>query len=301
MKVLKWIGIVLAVVVGVVIVAAAGLAIYGSVKFKPTYADRPLYPITADASPERIARGKYLMEEAILCTEACHSEFGKTLAGGAENINEGPVSFVFAASNITPEQNTGLGSWSDAEIARAIREGIDQDGVGLVIMPSYNYRALSDEDVAAVVGYLRDFEPVVNEVPAVDGNLVAKILLALGMFGPDPVGDPITEKQATPQQGTMENGAYMVSLGDCSACHKANLAGGVLPFSSPTDAPAANLTPGGELAFWTAEDFIQAVREGVHPGGRTFADGMPRYGTTDEDLTDIFNYLMSLPPLPANE
>ena len=194
-----------------------------------------------------------------------------------------------------------MGGWSDAEIARAVREGIDKDGVGLVIMPSYSYRALSDEDVAAVVGYLRGSEAVVNEVPDVGGNLIAKILLALGMFGPDPVGDPITEKQAAPQQGTLENGAYMVSLGDCSACHMANLAGGALPFSSPEDTPAANLTPGGELTFWTAEDFIQAVREGVHPGGRTLADGMPRYGTTDEDLTDIFNYLMSLAPLPANE
>jgi hypothetical protein len=45
-----------------------------------------------------------------------------------------------------------LGGWSDAEIARAIREGVDKDGVGLVIMPSANYRALSDADVAAVVG-----------------------------------------------------------------------------------------------------------------------------------------------------
>ena len=70
MKVLKWIGTVLAAVVGVLIVAVVGLSIYGSVKFKPTYSDRPLYPITADTSPEGLARGKYLMEEAISCTEA---------------------------------------------------------------------------------------------------------------------------------------------------------------------------------------------------------------------------------------
>ena len=300
-KVLKWIGILLVGILGLIVIAGTGLAIYGSVNFKPAYSNRPLYEITADISPEGIARGKYLMEEAILCTEACHSEYGKTLAGGSETISEGPVSIVFAPSNLTMDQETGLGSWTDAEIARAIREGVDKDDVGLVIMPSYNYGALGDADVAAIVGYLRSVEPIFNEVPPVNGNIAAKILSALGMFGPDPVSEPITDLQLVPQPGTVENGRYMVSLGDCSACHKQNLAGGALPLSSPEDTPASNLTPGGELAYWDVEDFIAAVQEGQHPGGRILDEGMPRYGTTDEDLKDIFTYLLSLPALPMNE
>ena len=217
-------------IVGVLIVALIGLVIYSNYFFKPSYPDRELYPISADISPVGVARGKYLMEEAILCTEACHSEFGKTLAGGYEQINEGPVSVLWAVPNITQDVDTGIGGWTDSEIARAIREGIDNEGVGLAVMPSYNYRVLSDADVA---GYLRSVEPEINKVPEFDGNFIAKIMLALGLFGLDPVGESISEEQFNPQQGTLENGRYMLSLGDCSACHKENLAGGALPLSSP--------------------------------------------------------------------
>ena len=300
-QILKWIGLVLAGLLGVVIIGFIGLAIYSSARFKPTYSERPLYPIVADTSPEGIARGKYLMEDAMLCAEACHSDFGKTLAGGAETITQGPVRFVFAVPNLTPDQETGLGTWTDPEIARAIREGIDKDGVGMIGMPSYSYYALSDADLAAVVGYLRNLEPVKNEVQEIDGNVVAKILLALGLFGPDPVGEAITQPQVNPQQGTLENGKYLVAIGDCMGCHKQTLAGGPLPLASPGDTPAANLTPGGELAFWTAEDFIQAVQIGKHPGGRILDESMPRYRMTDSDLTDLFNYLMTLPALSMNQ
>ena len=300
-KVLKWIGIILAGILGVLIIGVIGLSIYATVRFKPTYSDRPLYPITADTSPEGIARGAYLMEDAMKCTDACHSFSGNKLAGGAETINEGPVRFVFAIPNLTPDQETGLGSWSDAEIARAIREGIDRDGVALVAMPSYSYHALSDADAAAVVGYLRSLEPVRNEVPPIEGNIVAKIILALGLFGPDPVGEPIIEASLNPQPGTIENGKYMVAIGECMGCHKQNLAGGALPMAAPDDIPAANITPGGELAFWTVEDFIQAVRTGAHPGGRILDSEMPRYQMTDEDLNDLFSYLMTLPALPMNQ
>ena len=190
-KVLKWIGIVLGGLVGLVVVVAIGLIIYGQLKFKPTYSNRPLYPITADTSPAGIARGKYLMEGAMACTDACHTGDAGPLAGSVENIDQGPISVVFAAPNLTPDE-TGSASWSDAEIARAIREGIDKDGKGLMVMPAYTFHALSDDDVAAMVGYLRSLPPVHHEVPPFQANAVAKVFNALGMFGPSPVGEPIT-------------------------------------------------------------------------------------------------------------
>lgn len=294
-KVLIGIAIAIGALVGIVIIIAVGLILFGQVSFKRTIANRPLYPITADTSPEGLARGKYLMEEAMLCAEACHSPEETPFTGGVEEVNEGPIAFTFAPPNLTPDDETGLGSWSDAEIARALREGVDKDGKELVIMPAYTYRALSDADVAAIIGYLRNLEPVHNEIPPVNGNAVAKVMLALGMFGPNPVGDPIEEAQTTPASGTVENGEYMVALGGCVDCHQTNLAGGALPFSDPEDVPAANLTPAGELQNWTVEDFIQAVREGVHPEGRTLDEGMPRYHTSDEDLADIFAYLKTIP------
>ena len=295
-KALKWIGIILGGLIGLLVVAVIGLAIYASLKFKPTHANRPLYQITADTSPEGMARGKYLMEDAMLCAEACHSPEGKPFQGQAEEISDGPIQALFAVPNLTPDQETGLGSWSDAEIARAIREGVDKDGVGLVVMPAYNYKALSDADVAAIIGYLRNLEPVHHEIPPFSGNIFAKVLNAMGAFGPSPVGEPITAPKDTPPAGTPEYGQYMLALGACSDCHKANLAGGAIPFAEEGVPWSANLTPAGELANWNEADFIAAVQEGRHPGGGNLHDEMPRYKMSDEDLKAIFMYLKTIPP-----
>jgi mono/diheme cytochrome c family protein len=300
-KVLKWVGIVFVGLVGVMLVVAIALIIYGQFSFKRTYTNRPLYPITADTSPQGIERGEYLMENVMICYEACHSEFGKPFAGGHEAVDEGPISAVFAVPNITQDQETGLGSWSDAEIARAIREGIDEDGLGLVIMPSANYHTLSDADVAAVVGYLRGVEPVRNEVPPLQVNAIGKVMLALGMLGPvDSVDEPYDAPQVAPQPGSAEYGGYLVSLGDCRGCHGPDLAGGPMPFGGDGPQPA-NLTPAGELPGWTEADFITAARTGQVPSGTFLTDGMPRYKMSDEDLAAVFKYLQSLPAVtPKN-
>lgn len=298
-KILKWIGIVLGSLLGLLLLAFIGLTIYAQVSFKRTYANRPLYPIEAHTGPEGIARGEYLMEGIMNCTEACHSEGSAILTGYSESIHEGPISLVFSPPNLTPDAETGLGNWSDAEIARAIREGVDKDGVGLVIMPSHNYHALSDEDLAAVVGYLRALEPVRNEVPPVSGNFVAKIMLALGMFGPSPVGEPISAPQVSPQPGSVEYGAYLVKLGGCSDCHGQDLAGGPMPMAGPGDAIPANLTPAGELANWTAGDFIAAVYGGFGEGGRQLSEDMPRYRMDEADLRAIFAFLQTIPAVQS--
>jgi mono/diheme cytochrome c family protein len=294
-KILKWIGIVLGSLVGLAVLVVAGVVIYANLKFKPTYSNRPLYPITADTSPEGKARAKYLMEEAMGCDEACHSPAGAPFTGVVEEINQGPISAVFAVPNLTPDAETGLGGWTDAEIARAIREGVDKDGRGLVIMPAYNYKALSDEDVAAIVGYLRSLQPVRNEIPEISINTFGKVLMALGMFGPGSVGEPITARQETPAARTVEFGRYMTAVGACSDCHQANLAGGALPFAEPGTPNSANLTPAGEIASWSEAEFIAAVKTGAHPGGGQLHEAMPRYNMSDEDLAAIFMYLKTLP------
>jgi len=301
-KVLVWIGIVLGALIALIVIAIVGLAIYGNLNFKRSLANRPLYPIAADTSPEGLARGKYLMEEAMACTDACHTpENGPVLSGFYEEFQEGPIAGMIAFPNLTPDVETGLGSWKDAEIARAIREGVDKNGVALVLMPAYNYNALSDADIAAIVGYIRSLDAVKHEIPPFQLNVVAKIMMALGAFGQNPVQDPISEVKVTPETGSVAYGQYLVKLGACNDCHQPNLAGGAIPFSDPGSVPAANLTPGGELVGWTVDDFIKAVREGLKPSGTALSEEMPRYGTSDEDLAAIFAYLKTLPPLPMNQ
>jgi mono/diheme cytochrome c family protein len=295
-KVLKWIGIVLGVILGLLLLAVVGVILYSQMSFKRSYANRPLYPIVADTSPEGVARGKYLMEAVISCDKACHSEGSAPFAGYVEEVNEGPISAVFAVPNLTPDDETGLGAWSDAEIARAIREGIDKDGTGLVIMPASGFHRMSDADIAAVVGYLRSLEPVHNEIPPIQVNLVGKIMMGLGMFGPGSVGEPITAPQEAPPAGSLEYGEYLVSLGDCRGCHGAQLNGG----SSGFVGYSPNLTPGGALADWSEADFVTLMQTGVTPDGRRLSEGMPWQAysdITEEDLKAMFQYLKSLPAL----
>ena len=305
-RILKWVGIVLGGLIGLLVVVLVSLMIYGSATFKRALPNRPLYPITADTSEAGVARGEYLARTVIGC-DGCHSPAPANgeplpadapLIGQFQNITFGPIQAVFATPNLTPDVDTGLGGWTDAEIARAIREGVDKDGVELVIMPSNTYHILSDGDVAAIVGYLRGQEPVHNQVPLFQLNAFGKVALALKLFGPSPLGEPITAPPAGPSADPVSQGGYLLRLAGCDFCHGANLAGGPIPFSEPGTMPAANLTPGGELAGWSEADFLVAIHTGVTPSGRVLDKAMPRDDwsqMTDEDLAALFAYLKSVP------
>jgi mono/diheme cytochrome c family protein len=124
------------------------------------------------------------------------------------------------------------------------------------------------------------------------------MILALGMFGPSPVGKPITTQQTTPAQGTADYGGYLASIGGCRDCHQPNLAGGPIPFAEPGMPPASNLTPAGELIGWSEADFVKAMTTGVTPSGRTLGEAMPwkEYGQmTEDDLKAIYQYLTTIP------
>jgi mono/diheme cytochrome c family protein len=294
-KVLKWIGIVLGSLLGLLVVIVIGLLIYGQISYKPVQANRPLYEIQADRSPEGMARGKYLVESVMGCTGACHSPSPEApFTGRMENVNLGPAALEFNAPNLTPDQQTGLGAWTDAEIARAIREGVDREGRALVVMPASNYHVLSDADMAAILGYLRSLPPTHNEIKPFRANAFGKVMLIPNILIPASLGTPITSAQTTPTSGTPEYGAYLVSIAGCKDCHKPNLAGGSTPDGG---LPSPNLTPGGELGQWSEADFLTAMHTGLRPDGRRLSPDMPykEYGKmTDEDLLAIFSYLRSL-------
>jgi mono/diheme cytochrome c family protein len=295
-KVIKWIGIVLGGLVGVLVVAIIILLVYGQLSFKTAYNNRPLYAVNVDYSPEKVARGQYLLENVMACGGACHSpEDGPPYSGVADELSLGPAFVYFAAPNLTPDVETGLGGWSDAEIARAIREGIDRDGNALEVMPAFNYHVMSDADIAAVIAYLRSLPPVDKEIPEFNANALGKVLLALNLFMPEPVGAPITSVQYTPPVDTIEYGAYLTSISACRDCHKTNLKGGEIPQGGMH---APDLTMSGNLKSWSESDFLIAMQTGKLPEGRSMAPQMPymEYGRMEEgDLLAIFAFLKSLP------
>lgn len=298
-KVLKWVGIALGGLLGLVVLAVIGLLVYGELSYKPRHADRPTFAIKADTSPAGVARGEYLVTKVMGCMGACHSpKDGTPLSGVSQALAIGPIEIVMTAPNLTSDPETGLGKWTDAEIARAIREGIDKDNVELVIMPAFNYHEVSDADISSIVGYLRSMKPVVRPLPPFSANAVGKAALALQIFMPKSAGVPITAPKVSPEPGTVAYGEYMTHMAGCRDCHGLGLNGGYLPGEGPGSLPASNLTPAGELATWTEADFVKAIHSGVRPGGRPIAESMPwkEYGgMTDADLGSIFKYLKSLP------
>ena len=139
---------------------------------------RPAPAMTAPTSPEAIARGKYLVHHVTGCV-ACHSPVRTDQPGepyieeklGAGRVWEKDPSYPdweIIAPNITPDKDTGLGNWSDGEIARAIREGVSKDGRPLFpMMPFQTYAAtLSDDDTLAIIAYLRTLAPQSNKLAA---------------------------------------------------------------------------------------------------------------------------------------
>lgn len=282
---------------GLLTLLIVGALMYGQVSFKRTY-DRPVYEIKADTSPRGIARGRYLVQNVMGCAD-CHAEKGHedVLSGLSYPIQQGPISGVFSGSNLTPDVETGLGAWTDGEIARAIREGLDRDNTELIVMPAQNYREMSDEDIASVVGYLRSLTPVRNEVRPFTMNALAKTLWAFGLFGPRMSQQPILFRQDSPEIGTRAYGAYLVAIGGCRDCHGADLSGGEVPLASPGTPPGWGITSTGALSAWSKEEFILAMRLGTRPDGGLINPVMPWQvyrGMTEEDLESIYQYLQSI-------
>ncbi len=284
--------------------------------------DHPVVEMTAPTDEESIARGEYLYNYTLLCW-TCHGSEGsytpdEPQAGGRVfDLSEvGPPGGFgnFYASNVTSDRDTGIGAWSDGELVRAIREGLDnEEHLIFVIMEAEWWKGLSDEDVLALVAYMRTFSPVVNEVPTSRPTFAAKALQALGIVGPQPaITSPIV---APPKGPTAEYGKYLAYHGStCIGCHTPRnpnngqfdlsrpFAGGLFPF--PEEGfltTGSNLTPDASTGIgdWTEEQFITAMRSGLRPDGTVMYPFMPWpwfSHWSEEDLKAVWLYLRSLEP-----
>ncbi|PKP85475.1 MAG: cytochrome C [Alphaproteobacteria bacterium HGW-Alphaproteobacteria-2] len=202
--------------------------------------------------------------------------------------------------NITPAT---IGGWTDQEIARAIREGIRPDGRVLGPPMAFElYRHISDEDIAAIIAYLRALPPVENEVP----RSVYRIPL------PDSYGPPVGEVTAPEPGETVEYGAYLAGpVAHCIECHTpmegprhlydTRLGAGGRDMSGPWGPSiSANLTPAPHaLARWSDDEVIAMIRTGHRPDGSAMLPPMAYgfyAGMSDRDARAIVAYLRSLPP-----
>ena len=200
------------------------------------------------------------------------------------------------------EVQGGVGAtYTDADWERAVRHGVRPSGQVLLIMPSHHFNHMSDEDLGAVLAFLKTFPPVDEAVPARRVGPVGNILIGAGLFGEMPaeqIDHDAGHAATLAPAASAEYGHYMVELATCADCHGEKL-DGVVTGGDPAALPAPNLTPAGDLAHWTEADFMQTLRTGVTPEGRPLSTEMPWefFGKMeDRDLAAIFAYLKSLPP-----
>jgi len=255
-----------------------------------------------ESTPERIARGRYLVQGVLACP-ACHSpknwsEHGAPDLPGQEFsgqvMTEPGLPGTIVASNITPDVESGAGRWTDDQLARAIREGIGHDDRTIFpIMPYDGYRSLSDDDVAAVVVYLRSLPPVQHSLPPTHVNFPVNYLV---QGAPQPVSATVTGPNPSDVAG---RGKYLVALGcDCHRAVEKLGYGGGLNLKGPWgDVTSANITPDPSgISYYTEATFVTALRTG-YVGSRKLNSIMP-FGQfksmTDEDLKAMFAYLKTV-------
>jgi len=317
-RILKGLGI----LIGVLIVLVIGFAVYVQLTWDQPVI-RTALPMTAPSDPQSVARGEYLYKYSLGCWE-CHGSQGshspdEPQGGGREfdltDIGPPGGFGVIYGSNVTPDPETGIGAWSDGELVRSLREGIDNEGhLIFPAMEAEMWRGLSDEDTLALVAYMRSLPPLRNEVPANQLTFAYKALVAWGIMKPQPaITSPVV---APPPGATAEYGEYLAwhaSL--CAGCHTPRspqtgqwdysrpFAGGLFEFPEEGfSTTGSNLTPDPTTGIgnWTAEQYLTAMRTGLRPDGTVMLPFMPwpLYAQwSEDDLRAVWLYLRSLEPI----
>ncbi len=275
---------------------------------------RPAPQVTAPRTAEAVARGRYLATSVAACM-SCHSEIregvpGEPIAAGrlgsGRDFGEMPgFPGRLRGPNLTSSAD-GLGSWSDGEILRALREGISRDGRPLFpFMPYPAYaRQLTDEDALAVVAYLRTLPPLAGR-PA-----PTRIVFPVSMFArkaPAPVRQGAAPLPADPA----ERGRRLLELANCTDCHNSfdarhrplpgmYLAGGfAFPVPGKGTVYAPNLTPDPltGIGRWTDEELVRAIKAGIGRDGRSlYVMPWTAYaGLDEEDLRALVAAMRVLP------
>jgi mono/diheme cytochrome c family protein len=253
---------------------------------------------TADSAV--IERGRHLAGPIAKCVD-CH---GDALSGRV--FIDDPAFGRYAGPNLTRGAG-GLGAGlTDADYELAIRHGMDRNGHNLLFMPSREFNRFSDEDLAALIAYVKQVSPVNDTVPASHVGPVGRALLLAGKI---PLLDAAGMDQQVPHAPapavgpTPAYGGYLSIVGGCAGCHRANFEGGKVPGTPPNFKPAANLTPTG-IGTWTEADFVRVMRQGIGPGGVAVDSFMPfrlTKGMTDTEIDALWAYLKTVPPAPIGK
>jgi mono/diheme cytochrome c family protein len=321
-KFVKWAGIVFG--------ALVGLSVVGSVviHFKSQERLRRVYEMPDEAIPipkdeQSIARGRHIFQ--FRGCEACHSSGGYVnISNSAHPLDshlgvpsqeiphmEGNVYLDdlavgrVVASNLTSGEGGIGGSYTDQDWVRAIRRGIRADRTPLLFMPATEFYFLSDEDLGAVIAYIKSAPAVDNELPPSSLSWTGRVAMTLVptiTFIPAELIPHNAPRPIAPEVGiTPEYGEYLTH--SCKVCHGPHMSGGRIPGFPSSWPPAPSLTfgTGSALPAWTEEGFMSTLRTSLTPEGITLrAEYMPWKSyqfMNDDELKAVWVYLQSLPAL----
>lgn len=301
LKVLKWIGIIL-------IVLVAGVGIATAMRQHVTF-EAPMPDIKASNDSAVIAKGKHIVLGPGHCAD-CHSSIPNVdsivklnqevpMSGGhAFKFDLG----TFYAKNLTPDKETGIGNMSDGEIARLLRYGVKKNGeAALPFMPFQN---MSDEDLTAIVSYLRTLQPIRNQVPDHQYTAMGKMVKAF-MLKPEGPTEPT--RVGVPEDSTAEYGKHMVmAVANCNECHTKRddigryigkpLAGGWV--MEGIEVPNLTPHPSSRIFSWSEDMFVKRFRMGrTNPKSHMPWEAFGRM--TDLELKAIYRYLQTVAPSPT--
>ena len=306
------------------VLAVAGLAVYVARTWNRVY-DLPLPAVRTSTDPAVLARGEYLVYGPAHCVE-CHSgsydaltklaDGKKVPLSGGLRFNAGPLGYVYS-KNLTPDPTTGIGRYSDGQIARMMRYSVKPDGRAS-IEPMMPFGNMSDDDLAAIISFLRAQPPVRNEVPEPHWTLFGKLLKSVTpVFKPRLTINP--PPAAPPQAPTRERGEYLARyVSNCVGCHTPrsqtsfaatgpDFSGGfemepiLLPGADPnTWFKTPNITPAkgsALLKFPDRDTFIARFQK----GGRHYPGSVMPWEAfaqmTTDDIAALYEYLRTLAPV----
>ena len=295
-KALRWIGrIVLAVVV---LLSVGGAFVYWrSEQLLAPRIEITEAPLAIPQDADAVERGRHLA-----VTRGCGDCHGADF-GGKVVVDVLPVGTI-AGPNLTRGSGGLPANFAAADWERAIRHGVAPDGRMLAIMPTRDFAALADADLADMIAYLQQLPRVDRTMPRVRIGPIPRLQMLLGQV---PLAEArVVDQHAThaPAMTAAPTAAYGTYLAHtCSGCHGANFSGGRVPGLPPSFPAAANITPDASgIQGWSKNDFYTAMRSGKRPNGSSIDPFMPWQTfkqLSDTELDALWAFLQTLPPRAA--
>ena len=291
MRVVKWIGIVVGSLLGLILLGVGAIYALAGQRIGKHY-EVAGHEVVVPEDSASLARGAHVAATRG-CTD-CH----KSDLGGGSFIDEPIVARLHTANLTRGAGGVGDRYRTTADWERAIRQGVAPDGRALLFMPSHEFDPLSDEDLGALIAFIQSKPPVDRSFEAQEVGPVGRALFVAGLLPlvPAELVDHAAPRPIAPAIGiTPEYGKYLA--GSCAGCHGPTLSGGAIPGAPPEMAIPRNITPDSAtgIGSWELADFTAAVREGKSKAGSALNKDMPRWSFTDDEVAAIWAYMRTVP------